>query len=67
MLVYFIVLSEHDIHLAASIGGGLVMVLIALFAVFLLGEELSQLTWSGILLVVVGVCLIGISKQSAIG
>ena len=64
MFVYFIVLSKYDIHFAVSVGGGLVIVLISLLAVFLLGEKISPLTWAGILLVVVGVCLIGISKQS---
>ena len=64
MFIYFIVLSEYDIHLALSVGGGLVIVLIALLSVLSLGEKISPLTWAGILLVVVGVCLIGISKQS---
>ena len=64
MFVYFIVLSKYDINFAVSIGGGLVIVLISLFAVFFLEEKISLLTWAGIFLVVVGICLIGISKQS---
>ena len=63
LIVYFIVLSQYDIHVAASVGGGLVIVFISLFAIILLGERISPLTWGGILLVVIGVCIIGISKQ----
>jgi len=63
MLIYFIVLSEYDIHFAVSIGGGLVIVLISLLAVFFLGEKISLLMWAGIFLVVAEICLIGISKQ----
>ncbi|MDR2855544.1 MAG: EamA family transporter [Methanomicrobiales archaeon] len=63
MIVYFIVLSRYDIHIAISIGGGLVIVLISLFAVLLLGEKISSLTWLGIACVVIGVCIIGVSKQ----
>jgi len=64
MVVYFIVLSKYDIHFAVSIGGGLVIVLISLLAVFLLGEKISPLTWAGIFLVVAGICLIGIGKPA---
>ena len=64
MLIYFIVLSENDINFAISIGGGLIIVLISLLAVFFLGEKISLLTWAGIFLVVAGICFIGISKQS---
>ena len=63
MIVYFVVLSRYDIHAAVSVGGGLVIVLISLFAVILLGERISPLTWVGIFLVVIGVCIIGMSKQ----
>jgi drug/metabolite transporter (DMT)-like permease len=63
MIVYFIVLSRYDIHIAISIGGGLVIVLISLLAAFLLGEKISTLTWLGITFVVIGVCIIGISEQ----
>jgi uncharacterized membrane protein len=61
--VYFIVLSNYDIHFAVSVGGGLVIVLISLLSVFFLGEKISLLTWAGIFLVVAGICLIGISKS----
>jgi len=64
MFVYFIVLSKYDIHFAVSIGGGIIIALISLFAVLFLGEKISLLTWAGIFLVIVGIFIIGISKQS---
>ncbi len=63
MIVYFIVLTKFDISIATSIGGGLTIVVIALLASLLLGETISPLTWIGIITVVIGVSIIGISSN----
>jgi uncharacterized membrane protein len=59
-LLYFYILGRT--HLAWAYGfGGLSYIFATIFAVLILGEQVSILRWTGIGLIAVGVALIGFS------